>query len=87
MVPSSALCRAQESLHRRRATDTRLENVRIVETTAAMAWSREAEVAERRERRQKSAIAIVVDAIDTVAEPDGVDLLLSETPDRTMATL
>lgn len=37
MVPSSILCRAQESLHRRRAADTLLENVRIVAINAAVA--------------------------------------------------
>jgi hypothetical protein len=87
MVPSSALCRAQETLHRHRAADTRLENVRIVETTAAMAWGREAEAAERRERRQKKATGIVADAIDDIANADGIELMLSENPDRAMATL
>lgn len=87
MVPSSALCRAQETLHRHRAADTRLENVRIVEATAAMAWGREAEAAERRERRQKKATGIVADAIDDIANADGIELMLSENPDRAMATL
>lgn len=52
MVPSSALCRAQEDLHLRKAADTTLENVRRVATNAAAAWAKEAVAAETREARQ-----------------------------------
>ncbi len=85
MVPSSTLCRAQESLHRRRAADTPLENVRIVATNAAVAWGHEAVAAERRERRQEKVRLFAETAAAGNAEPDGLDLLLSENPDRIMA--
>lgn len=87
MVPSSTLCRTQESLHRRRAADTPLQNVRAVETAAAMAWGREAEAAERRERRHQKVIAIAADAVGRTVTPEEFDLLLSENPDRAMAAL
>jgi len=51
MYPTSALCRAQETLHRKRAAGTALGNVRNVAMEAATAWGREALVAERREAR------------------------------------
>jgi hypothetical protein len=86
MVPSSILCRAQESLHRRRAADTLLENVRIVATNAALAWGHEADAAERREQRQKKVRLLAETAIAGEAEPDGLDLLQSENPDRAMAS-
>jgi hypothetical protein len=85
MVPSSTLCRAQENLHRRRAADASLENVRIVATNAAVAWAREADAAERRERRQEKVRLFAVRATAGEAELDTLDLLLSENPDRAMA--
>lgn len=84
MVPSSTLCRTQESLHLRRAADTLLENVRIVATNAAIAWGREADAAEQRERRHEKARLRA--AAETANEAE-LDLLLSENPDRAMATL
>ena len=85
MVPSSILCRAQENLHRRRAADALLENVRIVATNAAVAWAREADAAERRERRQEKVRLFAVTATAAAAELHALDLLLSENPDRAMA--
>ena len=41
MIPSSTLCRTQEDLHRRRAADTSLENVRLVANNAAAAWAKD----------------------------------------------
>ena len=80
MVPSSALCRAQERLHLRRAADTRLENVRIVAASAAEAWAKEAIAAERREERRIAAAA--------PASNDARDILSpSENPDRGLASV
>ena len=87
MVPSSALCRAQESLHRRRAADTLLENVRIVATNAAVAWGHEAGAAEQRERRREKVRLSAEAAVAPNAELDVLDLLLSENPDRAKAAL
>jgi hypothetical protein len=81
MVPSSTLCRAQESLHRRRAADTLLENVRIVATNAAVAWGHEADAAERRERRQEKGLILA----EAAARKTELDLLSSENPDRARA--
>lgn len=52
MVPSAALCRSQEALHRGRASEAQLENVRAIATVAANAWRQEALLAESREARQ-----------------------------------
>ena len=57
MYPSLTLCRSQEALHRGRANDALLENVRIVAATAANAWGQEALLAERREARRDSTSA------------------------------
>lgn len=57
MVPSSTLCRTQESLHLRRAEETQLENVRLIATSAALAWGKEAVTAEWREGRRLRASA------------------------------
>jgi len=87
MVPSAALCRAQESLHRRRAADTSLENVRLVATSAAAAWAKEAASAESREARHLRARTLAEAANE---EKSGMgarnDLLLSENPDRGLAS-
>lgn len=72
MVPSSALCRAQESLHLRRATDTQLDNVRLVATEAAAAWAKEAVAAERREgRKVQASVAPDVEDDEDVLEALG----------------
>jgi hypothetical protein len=86
MIPSSALCRAQEGLHRRRAADTSLENVRLVSTNAATAWAKEALAAECREARQlrsrATAEAASASHSDVVTQND---MQFSENPDRGFA--
>ncbi len=58
MEVSSELCRAQEAIHRDRAANTGLDNVRIISETAAVAWAREAVAAEKREARRARVEAI-----------------------------
>ena len=85
MIPSSALCRAQESLHRRRAADTSLENVKSVSISAAAAWAKEALAAESREARQLRSHAAA--NAKSQMEPAFVqdDFPVSENPDRGFA--
>ena len=52
MYPSAALCRTQEALHRGRALEARLENVRAISIVAADAWEKEALFADCREERR-----------------------------------
>lgn len=88
MVPSAALCRAQESLHLEKAAGTLLENVRRVSTQAAMAWGREAMIAEHREGRRSEARVFSKDAYrpgNDVSSFD--DVMLSENPDRGRSTM
>jgi len=83
MIPSSALCRTQERLHRRIAADATLENVRSVSIGAAAAWAKEALAAESREARQLrvQAVANAKSRMNTAfATPD--DFSVSENPDR-----
>lgn len=51
MVPSSALCRAQEAYQRGRATGAVLANVRMIAEKAAIAWNIEALVPARAPNR------------------------------------
>jgi hypothetical protein len=85
MVPSSILCRAQESLHLRRAADTALENVRRIATDAAAAWAKEAIAAERREERQVRVHAFKVDAGSVADRAADDEMLVNENPDRGFA--
>jgi hypothetical protein len=88
MVPSSALCRSQESLHLRRAANTQLDNVRAVAVDAAAAWGKEAVAAERREGRQAEVRLSTKAAAARKADLDASnDLLLSENPDRGFAPI
>jgi hypothetical protein len=83
MIPSSVLCRTQEDLHRRRAADTSLENVRLVANNAAAAWAKEAIAAEHRERRQTRVREFAEAANALKVDLDGGDdLLPNENPDR-----
>ena len=83
MIPSSVLCRTQEDLHRRRAADTPLENVRLVANNAAAAWAKEAIAAEHREKRQTRVREFAEAANALKADLDGADdLLPNENPDR-----
>lgn len=52
MLPSSVLCREQETIHKAIATTAPLPNVRLIAETAAAAWAHEAIAADRREARQ-----------------------------------
>lgn len=86
MYPSSTTCRTQEAYQRNRATHAVLENVRIVASKAAVAWGKEALLAEKREKRQRDRRAIA----DAISEQDqhihsGDDRSLSENPDRGFA--
>jgi hypothetical protein len=86
MIPSSALCRTQEDLHRRRAADTSLENVRLVANNAAAAWAKEAIAAEHREKRQTRVREFAEAASALKAELEsGDNLLPNENPDRGLA--
>jgi hypothetical protein len=86
MIPSSTLCRTQEDLHRRRAADTSLENVRLVANNAAAAWAKEAVAAEHREKRQTRVREFAEAANALKANLDGADgLLPNENPDRGLA--
>ncbi len=86
MIPSSALCRTQENLHRRRAADTSLENVRLVANNAAAAWAKERIAAEHREKRQTRVRECAEAASARQAELGGADdLLANENPDRGFA--
>ncbi len=84
---SSALCRTQEDIHRRRAAGSLLENARLVANNAAAAWAKEATAAEHREERQSRAREFAEAASVRLAELGGVDdLLPNENPDRGFAT-
>ncbi len=86
MVPSSALCRIQEGIHRQRAANTSLENVRLVSTSAAAAWAKEALAAECREARQLRVRATAhADGVVSSGLGNRGDRLLSENPDRGFA--
>jgi hypothetical protein len=52
LAQTSAFCRAQEALQLDRAAGATLENVRAIASKAAIAWGREAELAEQREVKQ-----------------------------------
>jgi hypothetical protein len=68
MHPSSELCRAQQQLQLDRARTTALANVRRLATTAAEMWSKEAVLAEKREKRQANAKLMI-----SASFPHGVD--------------
>jgi hypothetical protein len=55
MYLPSSLCRAQEAHHRERADGALLDNLRRIAASAAAAWRKEAESAERREARHAGA--------------------------------
>ena len=73
MEPSSTICRKQEAVHRAKASETSLENVRLVATRAADAWASEAVVAERREARKANAAAEIA-TLDRAAMEAGPEL-------------
>lgn len=82
MIPSSVLCRTQEALHRSRAAETPLANVRRVAEAAAAAWGQEATIAERREKRHREQLAATEDSRRQTAQQERSS---SENPDRGFA--
>ncbi|MBO9574873.1 MAG: hypothetical protein J7494_03970 [Sphingobium sp.] len=77
MTQTSVLCRAQEALHRDRAANAELENVRSIALRAAEAWSREAA---RIEKRRTS-----VEMGSGQTKVSSLDRLFSENPDHGLA--
>lgn len=57
MNPSSDMCRKQEAHHIALAEAATLDNTRGVALRAAAAWAKEAEDAERREKRREAVAA------------------------------
>ncbi|MES2987424.1 MAG: hypothetical protein V4808_05935 [Pseudomonadota bacterium] len=57
MNPSSQMCRKQEAHHLELAAAATLDNTRAVALRAANAWAKEAEDAERREKRRDTVAA------------------------------
>lgn len=82
MANTSAFCLAQEALHRDRAAVTDLDNVRIVATSAAAAWAREAVAALRREAKLGREARLPAAASLSEEEEDAA---FSENPDRGLA--
>lgn len=73
-------------MQRGRADAAMLDNVRSVAERAAVAWGREAIVAEQREARQVCAHAIAdLAAVQNQRFQDSEDRLFSENPDRSFA--
>lgn len=87
MFPSSALCRAQESLQRDRAINADLANVRVLAGRAATAWKKEALIAEQRERHKARLKPVISGTPVRQSEADvRYDQSLSENPDRGFAS-
>lgn len=83
MIPSSSLCREQETFQRHRAATTSLDNVRIVAERAAVAWALEAAAADKREARHKRTLAIRATIADQkILSRQQSDRWFSENPDR-----
>lgn len=80
MQPSALFCRTQESLQRSRGAASTLDNVKAVASAAALAWGKEATLAERRESRLSR--AIVEEVTELGSEPSTWDRSFSENPDR-----
>ena len=83
MLPSSSLCRSQQAVEQERAGSAELDNVRNVAERAALAWSRQAYWAERREHRKKCRDRTAIS--ERPQQPDSAqefDRALSENPDR-----
>jgi hypothetical protein len=85
MAMTSEFCRAQEALQRGRAAETSLDNVRLVATRAAVAWEREAIMAESREAKRERENALPEAASPSEDIEDLEDDIFSENPDRGLA--
>ena len=85
MAQTSAFCRAQEALQLDRAAGAALENVRAIASKAAIAWGREAELAEQREVKQgrSSSTSTLPEAASTSEEDE--DEAFDEEADRDSA--
>lgn len=86
MELSSTLCRAQEAVHRDRAANAPLENVRIIAGKAAIAWGLEAIAADHREARhaRTRSIANLV-AVQKHRSSVEDEAMFNENPDRGLA--
>lgn len=84
MIQSSEFCRAQESAQRERASHAVLENVRVIATSAATTWAREAVLAERREQRRQGATSTLPPARSVSEKED--DRLFDLNPDHITET-
>jgi hypothetical protein len=86
MQLTSSHCRAQEIIQRDRAKSALLGNVRIVAERAAVAWGREALIAEQREARHLRTRAIgELIALRNQGSEGFEDRAFSENPDRGIA--
>ncbi|WP_336966507.1 hypothetical protein [Sphingobium aquiterrae] len=87
MHPSSKLCQAQEKIQLARAAGAELLNVRIIATKAAQIWRLEGISAQKRERRQSTALSRrpAPTLPETPDTPDLEDRHFSENPDRGFA--
>jgi len=83
MTHTSAFCRAQEGFHRDRAAMANLDNIRIVATSAAEAWAREAVLALRREGKLDREDRLPAAASLSEEEEDAA---FGEKPDRGLVT-
>lgn len=83
MQPSALFCRTQESLQRSRVAAATLDNVKAIASAAALAWGKEAALAERRESRLSR--AIVEETNGCGSEPSAWDRSFSENPDSGFA--
>lgn len=82
MAMTSEFCRTQEALQRGRAAETSLDNVRLIATRAAVAWEREAIMAESRETKRERESALPEAASPSEESEDDI---VSENPDRGLA--
>lgn len=82
MLPSSAFCREREAHHHGLASLTKLDNVRLKESTAADAWAREGDAALLREDRAMRTRAFAEKSALANALPTAEESTLSENPDR-----
>ena len=83
MANTSAFCLVQEAMHRDRAIVADLENVRVIATSAAAAWSPEAVLALRREAKLGREERLPAAASRSEEEEDAA---FSENPDRGLTT-
>lgn len=81
MPPSAQFCRDQAAIQRQVSLDAILPSVRLIAAQAAIDWSREATIADRREARTVARGQAGPSVAALVSSRFGDDLL-SENPDR-----